>query len=742
VGVVSLGAGWLVLGLQFNFSPDQIFLSSDDTLRFYMEEQVPAFGAGDTVAFVALEAESGAVWGPALVDAHARLAKLDGVDEVRSLAHMQVPDGTGLSYAPLFDDAGKPDPAALTRATADPTLRGLILSADGRVTGLTVQLGGTWGNEKKKNAVVAGIHAALDAVRAAHPGVEIRIAGIPISQTVIVATLKRDQLTFVPITVLVMALLLFGLFRNIRGVLLPFLATGTATLWAVAWLVITGHHINVVNNSIITLLLVIAIADAVHIVARYQDEAMLLEGQDRLDVVARTVQHMTLPCLLTTTTTGLGFASALVADVKLIREFGLDAAVGVLGAFFATMLLVPAGLALLPLPKAVNTEHNTRRIVQTALERMTRFSLARRKIVLAIAAVSLGVATWLATGVSSNQKLISELPDSDPTLQATRYLEEKLAGVLPFDVVFTADDRKRLMEPDVIRAAAGVSRFVEADELGPTARSYADVLASLDLALAGEGAGSHPSTWSDEKIAQLALLFDMAPDEQKQGALKPFLSPDGKMLRVMGLAPDSGSELFNPFTERVQAHLDTIQLDGVKVRLSGGQVIASRALGNIVRDMAMSIGLALVVIFAFIALLFRSLKMSVIAMLPNAVPILATLAAMRIIDIELRVATVIIFCMSLGVAVDACVHLLARLREVWKPGVPLDEALVQVERGAGRPVVYATVLLLVGFAVMGLSDFNAIRHFAILAGTTLGAALVVDLLLLPPIVRVVFWRSE
>jgi predicted RND superfamily exporter protein len=223
-----------------------------------------------------------------------------------------------------------------------------------------------------------------------------------------------------------------------------------------------------------------------------------------------------------------------------------------------------------------------------------------------------------------------------------------------------------------------------------------------------------------------------------------LLSADGKLARVRGLSRDAGTGVVMPFVEALRSEIQNTKVPGVEVRVSGGLVIASHALSNIVGDMASSLGVALVAILIFMTLLFRSLRVSLIALLPNAVPVLAALATMVLTGIELRVATALIFSMALGVAVDACVHLLARLREEQRQEAAGDDglaaALVRTMQGAGRPVVYSTVLLLVGFCVMAFSQFNALRHFALLGGATIAAALAVDLLILPALAHLVKLR--
>lgn len=752
VGLTLAGAA-LALRLEFNFSPENLFVSGDESLQFYLERQVPAFGAGDTVCAVAIH---GDLTSPRVQEGlfalHHRLVALPGVLGVTSPLDARVPLPDALAFAPLFDERGRASLEMLERAAHDPMLAGLLISRDLRAAALSARLDPRWGNEASRRKTVIAVTGVVEQMRREYPEAEWLLAGVPVSQVIIVDTLQRDQFRFVPLVVLIMGALLWLSFRDGRGVLLPFLATGAATVWTLGYLVLAGHVINVVNNAIVVLLLVIGVADAVHMVSRYFDELSLARRElgphaaiDPLWVVGRTIEAMALPCFLTTTTTAIGFASAFVADVELIREFGLDSAVGVMLAFVATLLIVPAMLGVLPLPPERAPRANAGSLwLGEALARITRASLRWRGWVLAAFGLLLAIAGRLSLDVSANQRLISELPEHDPSIVATRFFEEHLSGIFAVDVLFVAQTPERLTDPDVVRAMDEIARFAASQPLAPRVSSYADVLAGFDRALRGNaenaaGAPDPVSAWSDEKVRQIQLLFDLASDDDKRLALDGLVSSDGMLARVRGLARDLGNEVVGPFDKAMQQKIRDYALPGVELRVSGGLIIASRALATIVHDMVSSLLAALGAILLFMTLLFRSLRISLVALLPNAVPIVAAMATMAVAGIELRVATALIFSMALGVAVDACVHLLARLREErQRPTSPvaegadeLEEALVRTSIGAGRPVLYATGLLLVGFWVMAFSEFNALRHFALLGGATLLTALVVDLLVLP-----------
>lgn len=760
LALVTALAGLSAVNLGFDFSPDSLFAGDSADFAYYQHTHKPMFGAGDMNAvlivegpFVTADGAPGPA-GPALKDAHAALARIQGVQGVVSLVGQALPasEGGALITAPAIDASGVVHPGRFAAARRNPLVHSVLVSPEGTLALAVARFSDAARDEDSKRAMTEATHAAAARVRAAHPAVRVHVAGLPLSQTAIVDTLKRDQLRFVPFTVLLMGALLFLSFRHLRGVALPFVATGLATVWALGLLVLRGHHINIVNNAMVVLLLVIGIADAVHIVARFDDEYKDAHDRsggapvDKHAVVARTLAAMVLPCFLTTTTTAVGFASSLIAEVGLLREFGVDAALGVLGAFFATVLVVPALLAVLPAPSPrAATDTRDTRDAQSGLARglawLGAFSARHAWAIVAAGLVLTGLSAAAMRTLSANQYVVSELPESDPTVRGQALLERELSGLLPFDVVF-AGPPEALRSPDATRAAAAIAAWIRAHPQGHHARSTADVYAALDRALRAPGATAQPvQNWDNAHFAQLDLLLDMnspggADDTGKNAADIGLRSTDGRHMRVQGMARDVGSSAFAGFLDALRPVVAQHTPAGVTARITGGQVIATHALGTVMRDMSTSLLLASALIFAFTLLLFRSPTLAAIAMAPNLLPILVTLGAMAVLGIGMRVATVVIFSMSLGIAVDACIHMLTRLREEHHaaPNDPVDALLSRTLTSTGRPIVYTTLLLLVGFSVMLLSDFGALRDFALLSGLTLGTALIVDITLLPALI--------
>jgi predicted RND superfamily exporter protein len=594
---------------------------------------------------------------------------------------------------------------------------------------------------------------AIGKVAPKYPELHFYLTGAPILQEETIATLKHDELLFVPLVALFMLILLFISFRSWRGVVLPFLATGAATIWALGWLVLVGHPLDIVNNKLIVLLLVIGISCAVQVFSRFQEELLAArkkhreEGKsvDHDDVVARTVQALVLPCLLTTATAAIGFGAVVVSQIGIIRHFGIDAALGVMVSYVTTMLFVPALLRILPLPKdkqIVKTKPWHRFSIDGFLSFIARFSMRFRIYIISVCALVTLAGVWIGKDIQEDQRLSGELPAEAPSVRALGFIEKHLTGIMSFDIVFEGR-AARLDTPDVIRAAAKLEEFAAGQSLKPTLRSFSDLLLSFERSLFPLKVLDPVSTWSDEKISQMLLLFDMADPALIGEAKQDFRSKDGRFYRIQGLLKDANTQALIEFRRSLEAHIKAHPIPGVQIHLTGAAMISAEALSYTISSMLWSLGVAILAIFLLVLVLLRSFRFAFIALFPNLVPIVTTVAAMQIFGISLRVATVMTFSMALGIAVDACIYLITRFREEAilhhvHPEAGKDHMLNQIiertMRGSGRPIVYTTLMLLAGFSALGISRFAALRDFAILSSITLSTALFVDLLLWPALV--------
>jgi len=739
VGVTAL-LGWRALQLEFDFSVDAVYFFDDPELKFYRDEVVPAFGASDNMLVLLVSADPLFATAPlaALVEAHHAIASIDGVEEVRSLVNVRVPGERedAFTLLPLLEGGRAPQTPAqvdalAARAAHAGTVKGRLLSDDLSTTAIVVTLDPEAKSQERRRPLVEAAQRVVDEVEArAGAGVRLRLAGIPAISESITGLLRGDQVRFIPGVLAVMGLLLFFAFRSARGVALPFLATGTATLWTLGVMNLEGHSINVTNNAIVVLLLVIGVSDAVHLLARFEEEVRRQRGAGitvgKLKTVAVVTQHLGVACLLTSLTTAVGFGSLIAAKLNIIAEYGVDAAIGVLLAYVVTIGLIPALLGILPLPQPRRQDPLTRDLSDRFLSMLADFSLRHRTIVLVTAVAFTAVALYGASRVRPHDRILAELPEDHAVLETLSFASERLGGLLPFDLVIETP-RGRADDPDVLEAIEALQRFVSQLSDAPRTLSVINLLGAVDASLRSPDAP--PLPWSRERIAQYLLLVEL--DQAGRRELTPYLSDDRRLARIACFGDDMGTDRFLELDAAVRAEALRLLPADASLHVTGPLADTNRALTWVVRDMATSLALAMVIILAVMGLLFRSLRIGLLALIPNAIPVLMALGVMGFAGISLRPGTAVIFSMALGIAVDNAIHFLSRYREELTASGDVEVAVEAAVRGTGRPILYTTVMLSLGLCVLLASDFVALQHLAILGSTTFASAMVVDLLLLP-----------
>lgn len=736
LGLVILCAGIVagVRGVPTEFSPQALFRT------FEAQQAIDArfvshFGSTDNVAVVIVQADD-VLSRNALNYTHAlsqTLADKPYADRVESVTISALPragaPGELLVDAPIRGDEVDEDEAqALREALVDATLfDGTLISDDRDTAVVAVFLAPGTEPLAELQEIIRDMNGVLDA-RPPPAGVTAEVGGLPYTRVYMVECFMRDQSVLIPLASAVCMLLLFLTFRWLPAVIFPGIAVGFTGALLVGGMALVQEPFNIINQVVPTLIIVIGISDSVHLISRYQEE--INAHGDRKKAAQRTLVTMAAACFLTSFTTAVGFGSLVVSKTQILARFGVTAAIAVLLAYVVTVLLLPPALSLVqPSSKASATQQG----------RVEQLSVATVGLALRhpwwtlISTVCLcAVAGVFAASLRIDTTLLETFPENDPVAAQTRMLESELNGVLPLEVSLRAEESGQFDDPDLLNGIATVQRWLRTEDQVLETRSYGDILHEAWAAYADDPSKRDTPFTSRAQVAQLASLLEGGrPDP-----IAPYVTPDRRNLRVNVQLRDDGSVATLALAGRLMDQLET-HLAGhdITIELTGDAYSGSLGIDSLVRDMAKSLSLAFVIIFGIMTVLFRSVRVGLISMPANALPLLFTAAYMGVQDIPLNTSTVIIFSVSIGIAVDDTIHVLARFREERALGLTIDEALLAAARGSGRAIIVTSVMLGAGMLMMLFSAFMPIRLFGELIFVTLIACLVGDLLLLPAMLK-------
>lgn len=578
--------------------------------------------------------------------------------------------------------------------------------------------------------------SALRAHLAENPppeGVEVHLGGLPYLRSAIVENIRSDQIVLVPMTLVVCLLLLAIALRWFPGVILPIAAVGLTALMVVGGMALVGEPFNILNNIIPTLLIIIGISDSIHLIGRYREE--LLRGDDKIVAGRRTVHAMALACLLTSVTTSVGLASLIVSRTVMLRHFGVTAALGVLVAYIVTITFLPAVLTWVKAP----SREQVRKAggwLELGIMRMTAWVLARPWQILAFTGVLVAAAAFGATQLRVDHALLDQFDADDPVAQTTRLLEDQLDGVRPLEISLRADAEGTFNNPEILSRIDTIAAWAkERDEVLST-MSQSDILKQALLLLSGdETATTSPFVGQEQVEALAALLQAKKEDADPLGA---WVNDERTHMRFQIKIRDVGAQATMVFIDELRTQLDSgLEGQNVAFAFTGEAYDGSVGMDAVVGDLLYSLLTAVLIIFLLLALLFRSLRLGLLSIPPNVIPLVFTMAYMVARQIPLNAATVIIFSISLGLAVDGSIHVLARFREETRiRGFRAHPALIRAARGTGRAIVVSCVTLMAGFAVLLFSNFVPVRRFGELIAVTVGGCLFATLIVQPALLQV------
>jgi predicted RND superfamily exporter protein len=658
-----------------------------------------------------------------------RLAELDGVRRVLSLANapdVRQVDGSVLvlpAYAEVPEDPE--ELAALrTRVLANPMHVGSLVSRDGSAAAFLVHPAEMSEREFRESALDERIERV---VREESGRGEVALAGVPPIKAGTGRLLLRDLNRFVPLAIGFMALVAWLSSRTLRGVVLPLAALGLAQAWTMGLLTLSGRGLNLVTFVVPPLILTVGFAYAVHVVTDHAD-VVRERGAGGSESAAQALRRGAGPVTLCALTTAAGFLSLCISDLPAIREFGALCVVGVLASLLASLTMVPAVLALLPAPPGASAAPRWPALDALAV-RLAEFDVRhRRSIFAATAAVAL-VAAWGISRIEVGTSFLENLKPGDPLRLQIERFNERFDGSATFHVVLEGPGRDAFKEAPNVEQLRELQVWLEAQPEVNGTTSIADHLRVVNRAF-HDGDEQQLVVPPSRSLISKYLFFFWHPE--LEGLVDPTFAKANLVVRV----PHSlGSREFADLLGRIQARLATVP-SPLAAQVTGATAMITWTVDDIARGQAESLAVAAVVIFGVLWAFFRSAGVALLALVPNALPVLVYFGVLGLAGVTLNVITSLIACIVLGIAVDDTIHVLSRFRERLQRVGDRRRAAVEALCMVVRPVTVTSLALALGFLVLATSGLEHQVEFGVLAAVMLAFAWLADVTLTPAIASV------
>jgi len=791
-----LAIGWHAQDFELDASAESLTLEHDQALKYYRQVR-DRYGSDDFLVITFQPAAD--LFANSSLEglAHLRneLSLVPGVRAVTSILDVPLLQSPPVTLEQLREDIPRLGNRDTDRALArqellqSPMYRDLMLSADGKTTALQVVLAEDAeylslrrqrnalrdaGNErplsreesKQLRLLEAKFHEAnarviheerqqitsIRKVLAEHSELAtMHLGGVPMIIADSMDFIRHDLVVFGIAVVLFLVVILSVAFRRPRWVLLPLLTCLSTCIVMLGLLGLLGWRVTVVSSNFLSLSLILCLALSLHIIVRYREMHADNPSASQQQLVSGTVRHIVVPCAFTALTTMVAFGSLVVSGIRPVIDFGWMMVVAIGVAFVLSFVFFPASLMLFKAGTAWPRKDLTARITAFFYHLIEHHRSATIAFFLVAAIVSIaGIAR-----LTVENRFIDYYHKSTEIYRGMVVIDRQLGGTTPLDVIIDApepvdESASDITEFDDVFADPGEGDGLAAKsywynrwrlEAVESMHDYLDALPESGKVISLATSirmlrQADPDLLRDN--LQLSLVHRKLPESIKEALFAPYLSADGNQLRFSIRVFESDPSLRRAqLIERIPREMnERFGLQPEQVHLSGMLVLYNNLLQSLYRSQILTLGAVFAAITVMFLVLFRSLRVAIIGIIPNILSAMMVLGLMGWARIPLDVMTITIAAITIGIGVDDTIHYIHRFENEFAKDGDYWAAIRRCHSTIGRAMYYTSVTIMLGFSILVLSSFVPSIYFGVLTGVAMMIALLADLTLLPVLLAV------
>lgn len=654
--------------------------------------------------------------------------KLPAVESANAITSFKEPIKTpfGLSFRSLLhiDEPSRYTEDSLTISNDSRIYKNLV-STDQKALNVVLRTAPALSQDQADS-----LNNALEALLASYNFPQTHIAGVANTQSIFVAKIKKELLLYISLSILITALILFWLHRSFWGVLIPLVAVLAALLLFMAYLQLSGQLLDIMSSMFPMLMMIFGMSDLIHLQSKYIDE--MEKGKSQADAMLFAIKEIGLALLLTSITTAVGFAVLLTSAIPAIRDFGVNAAVGVMIAYLLVVTFAAALLSLFPANKLQKLKSQRQNWDKLAF-RLHHIALYRKNQVWGITLLVIIVCVYGMSRISTNTYLLGDLPENSKVRTDFIFFEDRFSGVRSLELAVLPAKGKHLFDPDVLLEIDKVDNYLsKTHDLGGI-QSPAVLFKSLNKSWSGGLQSAFTLPEDSSLYASFGKLV------QKDSRLTQFavFDKNAEIGRITGRIKDSGSDSLSMVMAGTRNWIaQNTDTEKVAFRFTGSGLMVDKNNLYLRNNLIQSLLFAFFAVGCIFALLFRDWRMLFVSIAPNLIPMLIAAAALGYSGIELKAVTSVIFTVSFGIAVDDTIHFLTRYKLERSRGSSVDDAIRETFIVSGKAIILTTIILVFGFVSLIFSDFTGTYYVGILVCITLVSALLADLFLIP---QLLYW---
>lgn len=717
--------------LEIDASAEGLMVEKDPA-RTYYEEIKKKFGS-DNLTVILIKSQD--VFTTEVLQTIQRLSNAlratPGVSRVESLTTVNNIKGEGdfLNTDPLVGTQIPKDADRLLKIRSDALgnsiFLGNIVSKDGKVASINAYTDATPGDKDFNSKFTKIVDSLIEKEK--RQGMEIYQIGTPLTKVTLGEYIQGDMVWLVPLAVLFLLGTLLVSFRTLQGCLIP-AATGLISIiWVLGHMALIGYPVNVITAIIPALMVAIGFTEDAHIISEFHYE--LERGAEKMEALRKVAVQTALPILITTFTTVIGFGSLVTSDITMLIQFGVASAIGLTYNWIISQVVVVALLRYWPLPKAIKPQQSTEEGKLTTgishfMRKVGQWDYRWRNpiMVVSIVVTIISIYGWYIMQV--NTDFISFFKETTFIRQRVKDIHDSLSGVINFYIVVETGKEDGAKEPETLRHVAKLQDYLKGLGVADNTISLTNYLRVMHREMNQGDPKFDGIPDTPEAVAQYLLTLE-GPD------LAKYVDHNSSTINVVVRHNITSSWELTQLLNQIKGYVDKNFPKNLKAQFTGEGILINNAADYMAWNQITGFAQTFFIIGLIHAALFMSFKAGLISLLPNVVPIVFNFGLMGFLGIPLNVGTSMIAAIALGIAVDDTVHFMVHYSRELNEVHDQEAATLHTLEALGRPIIYSSIALAAGFAILVFSNFIPTIYFGWLSAVVMIVAMVTEMTFTP-----------
>jgi len=631
-----------------------------------------------------------------------------------------------------------------------PLYRNLMISEDGKFTAIAIKTEAYSQMETDSGELVplsnqenSEIISSVERISQKYQqdNFKISIAGSPVVTEFLKKAMQTDMKRFTGLSIFIIAAFLFILFRRLSGVLLPLLTVIFSVVSILGLMSLFNVSIKLPTMILPSFLLSIAVGASVHLMAMFFKH---YQGNNKTAAIVWAFSHSGLPIMMTSLTTAAGLASFSTSKVAPFSDLGIFSSIGVLLALLYTMILIPVLMSIFPVKSIDHTQNKKGNRLDNILLKFGDLAFDHSGKVTSVASIILVIAILGISQLTVTHDVLKWFPEGSIIRKNTDLIEKNLKGSVSMEIVLSTKKENGLYDPEILKSIEKITNRAkeitdsQGTHLVGKTISLVDMLKEIHKALNANDEAYYKIPDNKNLIAQEFLLFENSGSDDLENQVDSLFSKTRIILKM----PWKDAKVYVNILDEIRQYSIAVLDPEVTVLITGLVTLMMETMWALINSTIVSYAIAGIVITILMILLLGNLKVGLISMIPNLMPIIITLGFMGWANIQLDMFTLLIGSIAIGLAVDDTIHFFHNFRKYYEITGNRKKAIEETLLTAGRAMLVTTLVLASGFWVFMAATLNNLFLFGLLTGMTLVTAFLADVLLAPALLTIIYSKDK